>query len=75
VIYSVVYSCQLFVFVIRIRYSLCIYSSVIIRYYSISYFICCSIILFHFHLSFVLIVVQKKKNNSEPELFSGILIP
>jgi hypothetical protein len=28
-----------------------------------------------FSLNFVLIVVQKKKNNSEPELCSGISIP
>jgi hypothetical protein len=41
----------------------------------VQYFICCSIILFHLYLSFVLIVVQKKKNNSEPELCSGISIP
>ncbi len=32
---------------------LCIYSSVVICYYLVSYFIHCSIILFHFHLSFV----------------------
>jgi hypothetical protein len=56
-IYSVVYLCQLFVIVIRIRYY-CLFVS--IRYYS-------SVIhslfdyLFNFHLSFVLIVVQKRK--------------
>jgi hypothetical protein len=72
VIYSVVHLCQLFV--TRIRYLLCIYSSVlfvIIRsvFYSLfDYFVSSS-------LSFVLIVVQKKKNNSEPELCSGISIP
>jgi hypothetical protein len=39
-----------------------------------SVFVRCSIILFHFHLSFVLIVIQREKNNSEPEPCSGISI-
>ncbi len=41
-----------------------IYCAFIRQYYSLSfvqYFIRCSIILFHLHLSFVLIVVQKEK--------------
>ncbi len=41
-----------------------IYCAFIRQYYSLSpvqYFIRCSDILFHFHLSFVLIVVQKRK--------------
>jgi hypothetical protein len=48
--------------VIRNRYSYsfyCCHSSVFVIIRSV--FIGCSIILFHFHLSFVLIVVQKRK--------------
>jgi hypothetical protein len=44
-------------------------------HYSFIYFVRCSIILFHFHLSFVDCCSKEKKNNSDPELCSGILIP
>jgi hypothetical protein len=64
--------CQLFVFVIRIRYLLCIYLSVIIR--SFILFVVRLFICFIF-IWVLLIVVQKKNNNSDPELCSGILIP
>jgi hypothetical protein len=52
-----------------------IYCAFTRQYYSlfVQYFIRC-LIIFHLLLSFVLIVVQKKKNNSEPELCSGISI-
>jgi hypothetical protein len=51
-IYLVVYLCQLLIIVTRIRYYCLLVS---IRYYS-SVIIRCSIILLHFHLSFILIV-------------------
>ncbi len=74
-IYSVVYLCQLFVFVIHIRYLLFIRQLFVVHYYSFSYFVRCSIIHFVSFSFVLLIVVQKKKNNSDPELCSGISIP
>ncbi len=72
-IYSVVYSCQLFVFVIRIRYC-CLFVSYLLLF--VSYFYSLFDYSFvSFHLSFVLIVVQKReKKNSDPELCSGVSI-
>ncbi len=70
VIYSVVYLCQSFVIVIRIC-SYCLFIG--IRYYS-SVIVCCSIILLHFHLSFVLVVVWKEKEKFWTWPCSGISI-
>jgi hypothetical protein len=70
VIYSVVYFMpvnSLFVFVIYCAF---------IRSYSFVYFVRCSIILFSFSLSFVVLFMFKRENNnSDPELCSGISIP
>ncbi len=57
----------------RCSYSLLLFIRQI-RYYSFSILFLVRLFCFILHLSFVLIVVQKKKNNSEPELCSGISI-
>jgi hypothetical protein len=61
-------------------YSLLVFVNLLCIYSSVLFVIICSVFysLFDYFvsssLSFVLIVVQKKKNNSEPELCSGISI-
>ncbi len=63
-----------------IRYPLFIYLCSFIHYWSFIYFVHCStiyfvVVCFHFSLIPLFIVVQREKNNSDPEPCSGILIP